>query len=446
MADIYGTEDNDWGANELLGTNNADNIFGYGGHDWLKGRGGADNLFGEAGDDLLYGDAGSDHLYGGAGADNLTGGTGVDHLAGGSGIDIASYTQSGAAVTVSLATGTGSGGEAEGDTLQDIEGLTGSAHADTLTGNGADNKLRGLGGNDTLSGGAGGDRLWGDGGDDILKGGSGADDLMGGTGTDTASYAGAGQAINLSLSAGTGYSGDAAGDRFFDIENVMGSSFGDMLQGSSGANRFDGGNGDDHMIADAGADMYVGGDGVDSVNYVYSGAINVNMDTNQSSGGLAAGDKFYGVERIYATGGADTVTGNGLDNILYGLSGLDRLSGGAGKDTLVGGSQLDILTGGSNADTFVWTELTDSLGNGFFDIVKDFSHAQGDKLDLSGLDELGGNVTFRGTGQFTGADQVRYYNDNGNTIVEVNAVGASGTDLRFQLDGLHSLVAGDFVF
>jgi len=46
-------------------------------------------------------------------------------------------------VTVNLATGTGQGGHTEGDVLTDIEDLTGSAFADTLTGDNCDNRFDG---------------------------------------------------------------------------------------------------------------------------------------------------------------------------------------------------------------------------------------------------------------------------------------------------------------
>ena len=97
-----------------------------------------------------------------AGDDTLVGGAGVDSLDGGTGTDTADYNASGAAVTVNLTTGTGSGGDAQGDTLVNIEKLTGSAFADVLTGDGNAN---------TLAGGAGADSLFGGAGNDVLIGG-----------------------------------------------------------------------------------------------------------------------------------------------------------------------------------------------------------------------------------------------------------------------------------
>jgi len=76
---------------------------------------------------------------------------------------------------VSLTTGQGSGGDAQGDTLATIENLTGSAFNDYLTGSSAANTLVGLNGNDTLSGSGGADTLIGGAGNDTLTGGSGGD-------------------------------------------------------------------------------------------------------------------------------------------------------------------------------------------------------------------------------------------------------------------------------
>ena len=55
-----------------------------------------------------------------------------------------------AGVNVSLATGVGSGGDAEGDTLANIENLTGSGQNDTLEGDGGNNLLAGGAGTDTV--------------------------------------------------------------------------------------------------------------------------------------------------------------------------------------------------------------------------------------------------------------------------------------------------------
>jgi Ca2+-binding RTX toxin-like protein len=189
MAIIFGTEAD----NTLFGTGTNDLIFGLGGDDLLIGSGGSDilvagdgrdlllggigndTLWGELGDDTLSGGGGTDSLSGGQGQDLLNGGQGADVLDGGSGVDTASYIGSSVGVDVFLLFGWGFGGDAEGDTLSQIENLTGSVHddnlqgdadANTLTGGGGDDFLVGLGGNDRFVGGAGADRLIGDSGAD----------------------------------------------------------------------------------------------------------------------------------------------------------------------------------------------------------------------------------------------------------------------------------------
>ncbi|MBW8726684.1 MAG: hypothetical protein JF625_16230 [Inquilinus limosus] len=79
------------------------------------------------------------------------------------------YSESSVGVTIDLALGTGSGGNAQGDTLADIETVYGSNVGDTLVGNAAANTLAGNAGDDVLRGGAG---------KDVLGGGAGADHFV----------------------------------------------------------------------------------------------------------------------------------------------------------------------------------------------------------------------------------------------------------------------------
>ncbi|WP_221345206.1 calcium-binding protein [Inquilinus limosus] len=105
---------------------------------------GMTNLSGSGFNDYLGGNTDENTLTGGAGNDNLAGNGGADVLDGGAGTqDMADYTASSAGVTVSLVTGTGTGGDAAGDTLTGIEWLRGSAFSDSLTGDGGANRLSG---------------------------------------------------------------------------------------------------------------------------------------------------------------------------------------------------------------------------------------------------------------------------------------------------------------
>lgn len=203
---LHGGDGND----ELLGGTGNDTINGDAGIDVLAGGDGDDLLNGGLGNDTLTGGLGQDgvraagtdswrgftaaglvggdgddRLDGGDGDDYLDGGLGADQLVGGLGFDGASYVGSTAAVSVNLATGTATGGAAQGDTLSGIELVQGSNFADTITGSTLSDVIHGGAGNDTLRGGAGNDFLLGGDGDDVLDAESGNDYLDGGAGNDT---------------------------------------------------------------------------------------------------------------------------------------------------------------------------------------------------------------------------------------------------------------------
>jgi Ca2+-binding RTX toxin-like protein len=135
----------------------------------------ADQIFGNGGNNTLKGLAGNDTLLGLGGNDTLVGGAGADQLEGDNGLDTADYSASAQAVSVNLLFDTGSGGDAQGDTFDTVEGITGSKFADLLTADGNANVLRGGGGDDQLFGLAGNDTLVGGKGEDTLQGDKGID-------------------------------------------------------------------------------------------------------------------------------------------------------------------------------------------------------------------------------------------------------------------------------
>ncbi len=217
----------------IEGLEGNDTLTGAGGNDTLDGGPGVDSMAGGPGDDLYYvdaapffgfrgyhspGDSVSENAFEGtdevrstvnhtleANVENLTligsyassgtgnelanvltgndfdnwlaGRGGADTLVGGGGVDTANYYDSPTGVTVSLLTNTGSGGDAEGDTLSGIENLGGSVFADTLIGDSGANELVGEDGDDTLVGGGGNDRLNPWRGNDRIDAGDG-DDLI----------------------------------------------------------------------------------------------------------------------------------------------------------------------------------------------------------------------------------------------------------------------------
>ena len=183
ISDVYGLTGNLVIARDTV----IENFIAGSGNDLVAGNAVANHINGGDGNDRIWGNGGDDILEGGAGADRLEGGFGADMLDGGPGFDTASYHNSAAAVLVRLHDARAVRlGDAEGDTLVNIEHLVGSEHNDILAGDGEDNVLRGGGGHDDLYGGpAGGDdEMYGDAGDDRIFGGRGDDTLTGGEGND----------------------------------------------------------------------------------------------------------------------------------------------------------------------------------------------------------------------------------------------------------------------
>jgi Ca2+-binding RTX toxin-like protein len=124
---------------------------------------------GTANADTLAGTFRAERMFGLDSDDVLQGSDGADQLDGGNGIDTADYSASAGAVSVNLASGTGSGGNAQGDSLVSIERVIGSGLSDSLIGSASGDTLDGSGGNDLLTGG---------GGNDTIDGGAGTSDVV----------------------------------------------------------------------------------------------------------------------------------------------------------------------------------------------------------------------------------------------------------------------------
>ncbi len=217
----------------------------------IDGNGGSDTatvdvtvngsvINGTAGNDTLNGTAGDETINGLAGNDILEGLGGADILDGGTGIDTASYIGSSTGVTVSLATGTGTGGDAQGDTLTGFENLNGSGFDDILTGDANANSLKGNNGDDILYGGDGDDTLQGQNNNDTLYGGDGNDTVQGNAGDDT-------------------LFGEAG------IDNLTGAAGADILDGGAGADTLSGNGGNDILVWDSFDTVIDGGSGTDTL-------------------------------------------------------------------------------------------------------------------------------------------------------------------------------------
>jgi Ca2+-binding RTX toxin-like protein len=234
--------------------------------DSLRGNDGANTIVASAGNDTVFGRGGDDRLQGYAGDDILIGGTGGDKLEGGSGQDEARYHQATGGLKIDLASAHVNTGEATGDTYTSIENLFGSNFTDTVSGDDLANVLSGYGGNDTINGRGGADLLLGGDGDDNLIGGAGVDHYNGGNGIDRVQYQDSANGLRVDLQVQTTNTGEAAGETYLLIEDIVSSSGNDSLFGNASANKLYGFDGADRVFGRAGDDILFGGDGNDIVN------------------------------------------------------------------------------------------------------------------------------------------------------------------------------------
>ncbi|MES2943064.1 MAG: calcium-binding protein, partial [Pseudomonadota bacterium] len=339
----------------------------------------------------------------------------------------------------------------------------------SLTGNELDNSLYGNAGKNALSGGAGNDYLSAGAGNDHLFGGTGADTLIGGDGDDTYTVDNTSDVV-IETEAQTALGGT---DRVYstalaytlssNIElafiyakgNLTGNDSDNGLYSNSGANLLSGEAGNDYLSSGADKDTLVGGLGADTMlggkgNDVYEvddvGDLVRETEALASLGGIDAVNSYLAaytltgnVESGYIkTSGAANLTGNVLNNSLFGGSGDNRLignagndtlSGGAGNDKLFGGAGDDRLTGGLGADVFV----IDSAGGR--DVILDFSHGQGDRVML--------RSNLNGSGITDGANALAHmFNASGNAVLDMgngNVVILTGVQVA-------DLTAADFLF
>ncbi|MGB6211495.1 calcium-binding protein, partial [Pseudomonas mandelii] len=246
----------------------------------INGTNGVDTLTGTSGDDEINALGGNDVIMGSAGADKLDGGTGTDTV---------DYSTSAAGVNVEVRFGTGmagTGGDAEGDTLTNIETVIGSAFNDTFA-VGPDHTAPTI----RLEGGAGDDIYYINNGATasiVELAGGGNDEMRVSVVNPSHTYMAAN--IERLTFVGTGaYTG----------------------WGNAGDNIITGGSGNDTLYGGAGADQFIGGAGLDTVGYTDSTAgVSVNLKTGVNTG-IAAGDTYTDIEAIKGSNYNDTFVGDG---------------------------------------------------------------------------------------------------------------------------------------
>ncbi len=314
----------------------------------LSGLDGNDTIHGHGGDDLIDGGKGDDAIFGDAGNDFLIGGPGADSIDGGDGIDTVSYTTSKTPVVVSLRTGLGTGGDADGDVLSNVEILLGSPLPFGDLTNRYDNFGKPIvsGTGDTLEGSDGADVISGLGGADFIDGGAGNDVIYG-------DYSG----INGPLPSTVGFDQDTLrGGPGNDM--IFGQEDDDDLDGGPGHDILDGGDGNDHLhTLDLGSvDTLDGGTGVNRLSADYSDkTVSINWIAGQTNDyAFADGDierNFQNVGELDTGDQPDMIVLNGLaddgfNNIIRTNGGADIVYTGAGDDVIEGGPGNDILYSG----------------------------------------------------------------------------------------------------
>ncbi|OYU35457.1 MAG: hypothetical protein CFE35_10830 [Novosphingobium sp. PASSN1] len=156
----------------------------------------------------------------------------------------------------------------------------------------------------------------------------------------------------------------------------------------------------------------------------------------------------------HVSGGADDdqISGNRGDDTLNGDAGDDKVLGGGGDDTISGGAGEDKLAGGLGADHFVFDD-GDLSGTTFStaDRILDFKHADGDVIDLSGIDadlNTAGDqgFSFIGSDAFTGtAGELRVETRSSAMLLSGDTNGDGVADFAIRIDGTTPLELADFV-
>ncbi|MFY9185808.1 MAG: calcium-binding protein [Limnohabitans sp.] len=385
----------------------------------------------------------------GNGADTIKGSGGADTINGGAGKDTVDYSASTAAVNVNVSSGSGTGGQAQGDQLNNIETLTGSSASDTLDFSGAStavtaNLIQGTS-NQKLNGSAqdlsfsGFENVVGSANDDRFVASSAANDLKGGTGSDTVDYSNS-AAVVVNLHTGVGRDSHAAGDTYNSIENLIG------------------GAGNDTFFASEAANSFTGNGGVNRVNYEHSTAgVTVNLFTGKGSGGFAKDDSYATIQNATGSNFNDTFVANNEFNNFVGGNGTDTVSyeNATGNvtvnlldDTVIGSgsdaqgdrySSIENAVGGAGNDTFIsGTGANRFDGKGGSNTVS-YAGSTAVKVSLETGEVSGGNAvgdTFAGIQNLTGGDGADALTGDGqaNTLT-----GGAGNDI---LDG----GAGDDTF
>ena len=266
-------------------------------------------------------------------------------------------------------------------------------------------------GNDALTGGSGGDDLSGSSGDDTIVGKGGFDTLTGGSGADTITGG----------DADDGASGDEGDDTFI----------------------WNPGDDDDTSVGGAGVDVQVvnGGGGDEVFSLSRNASIGVRFDRLDPAPFQIDGQGLERV-RLLAGGGTDTFSaGNNIAGLLevvevdMGAGGAQSVDGSDVTDIVTGGPGTDTINTQEGADTYRWrvglgSESVD-LGSGADEVV--FTGSAG--ADVIDAEAITGTLRVKSSVDAATIDVL------GAEKLSVDA--GAGSDVYTAKPGLPSLVATD---
>jgi RHS repeat-associated protein len=301
-------------SDNLIGSSNNDRIFGFNSNDKIDAGAGVDTLDGGIGDDTLIGNSGNDLLIGADGNDSLDGSYDNDTLIGGNGHDIL----------------------IGGSSFDNLNGGTGN---DILDAGSENDTLNGAEGNDTLYGGGGNDVYYFDRGlgGDIIK------DVY--TPSGTVYDGGTGDRIDF----GSGVTANNL-NWYFNSTDLTFSITDSPLDKLVIQNMYD----SKYRIEQfkvQGVDLKLDTIMTKQIWSDESGRNTLDWKTSAI--------KFNGGV------GNDTLIAGGYNDSLLGAEGDDSIDAGAGNDTLNGGNGNDLLIGGSQSDNLNGETGNDILDGGF---------------------------------------------------------------------------------
>ncbi len=258
--------------------------------DQLKGDSSDNFIFGLSGNDIIDAEAGNDQIEGGLGDDRIYGGTGNDLIHG------------------------------------DSKNFFGD---DLLFGGEGDDVIIGGFGSDKLYGGEGNDHLYVDDADTVVFGGAGIDRVY----------------IEMDkLNDGISRLDTAV---LGQVEHIIGDSNNDIiLDTKRGVYTIDGGEGFD-VLSFENAESAVQIDLDDTLDS-NDAIINIEQLVGTAYGDQLSGDSLN--DELFGGAGSDLIRGEEGDDKLYGESGDDILYGDAGADTMIGAEGADQLFGGDGDD------------------------------------------------------------------------------------------------